>query len=168
NNDFKNGVSTLDLLQIQKHLLGIQNLDSPYKLIAADANNSNSLTAVDLIELRKLILGLYSELPNNTSWRFVDKAYVFPNPANPWMQQWPENRALNPLSQGVNHVDFRAIKVGDVNNTVKANAQSITPRGSGDVLDLVIDEQAVSAGQTIEVPVYAGEARNLDGMQLTF
>jgi len=168
NNDFKNGVSTLDLLQIQKHLLGIQYLDSPYKLIAADANNSQSITAIDLIELRKLVLGLYDELPNNSSWRFVDKAYVFPDPSNPWMQAWPENRALNPLVQGMNHVDFRAIKVGDVNNTVKANAQSVTPRGSGEVLDLVIDEQAVSAGETIEVPVYPGAARSLEGMQLTF
>ncbi|MEO5906733.1 MAG: HYR domain-containing protein, partial [Saprospiraceae bacterium] len=167
NNDYKNGVSTLDLVNIQKHLLGIKSLESPYKMIAADANDSKSITAIDLIELRKLILGIYSELPNNSSWRFVDKEYVFPDPYNPWMQVWPESHTLNPLSFGITHADFFGIKVGDVNNTVKANAQSITPRGSGDNLNLVIDDVKVEIGTSVEIPVYAGGAYSLEGMQFS-
>jgi hypothetical protein len=167
NNDFKNGVSTLDLVYIQKHLLGIETLGSPYKLIAADANNSESVTAIDLIELRRLILGIYTELPQNQSWRFVDKEYVFPDPYNPWMQDWPESHALNPLSLGIHHVDFYGIKVGDVNNTVKANATTLLPRGSGKILDLVIDEQLVSTGDVIEVPVYAGSSNTIEGLQFS-
>ncbi|MEP6794411.1 MAG: HYR domain-containing protein [Saprospiraceae bacterium] len=168
NNDFKNGVSTLDLVQIQKHLLGIKKLESPYKMIAADANNSKSITAIDLIELRKLILGIYTELPSNTSWRFVDKSYTFPDPYNPWEQVWPESVSLNPLSLGMNKADFYGIKVGDVNNTVKANAQTLVTRGSGETLDLIIDDRQVSDGETIEVPVYPGATWNLEGMQFTF
>src|SRR5205085_7029969 len=80
----RNGVSTLDLVQIQKHLLGIQLLSSPYDLIAADANNSQTVSAIDLVELRKLILGIYTELPNNKSWRFVDKSFQFADPSHPW------------------------------------------------------------------------------------
>nr|MDQ3017186.1 T9SS type A sorting domain-containing protein [Bacteroidota bacterium] len=166
--DYKNGVSTLDLVNIQKHLLGIKNLESPYKLIAADANDSKSITAVDLIELRKLILGITTDLPNNTSWRFVDKSYVFPDPYNPWMQVWPESREMNPLATGMNQANFYGIKIGDVNNTVKANANSIVTRGSGDIMALVIDEQQISVGQTVEVPVYAGAAQSLEGMQFSF
>ncbi len=168
NNDFKNGVSTLDLVQIQKHLLGIQKLDSPYKMIAADANNSKSITAIDLIELRKLILGIYTELPNNTSWRFVDKNYTFPDPYNPWDQVWPESVTLSPLSLGMNEADFYGIKIGDVNNTVKANAQTLVTRGSGQVLDLVMDDRQVASGETFEVPVYAGSTHNIEGIQFTF
>lgn len=168
NNDYKNGVSTLDLVEIQKHLLGIKDLTSPYKMLAADANNSESITAIDLIELRKLILGIYSELPNNSSWRFVDKTYAFPDPYNPWMQEWPENHILNPLSLGVNHADFYGIKVGDVNNTVKANASSIVPRGSGQQFDLMIDDRSIAAGETFEMPVYAATGKSLEGMQFTF
>ena len=167
NNDFKNGVSTLDLVDIQKHLLGIKDLSSPYKMIAADANNSETITAVDLIEIRRLILGISTELPNNESWRFVDKAYVFPDPYNPWMQDIPENRILSPLSLGMNHADFYGIKIGDVNNTVKANAASVLPRGSGKVLDLVIDDRTVAAGETFELPVYAADAISLEGMQFS-
>ena len=37
-NDPLEGVNTLDLVLITRHLLGVENLDSPYKLIAAAAN----------------------------------------------------------------------------------------------------------------------------------
>jgi len=98
----------------------------------------------------------------------VDKTYSFPDPYNPWMQDWPENHILSPLSQGMNHADFYGIKVGDVNNTVKANASTILPRGSGQVLDLVIDDKVVSAGETFEMPVYASSANTLEGIQFSF
>lgn len=75
-----NGVTTGDLVSISKHILGIQPLESPYQLIAADANNSGSVTTFDIVELRKLILGIYQQLPNNSSWRFVPD-YCFKDPA---------------------------------------------------------------------------------------
>jgi hypothetical protein len=168
NNDWKNGVSTLDLVDIQKHLLGIKPLSSPFKMIAADANNSKSITAIDLVELRKLILGIYSELPYNSSWRFVDKGYSFPDSYNPWSQVWPETHQLSPLSQGMNTADFYGIKVGDVNNTVKANANSITPRGSGEILGLVVDDRTIASGATVEVPVYANTDGSIEGLQFSF
>ena len=167
-NDWKNGVSTLDLVDMQKHLLGIKPLSSPYKMIAADANNSKSITAIDLIEVRKLILGIYAELPYNTSWRFVDKTYSFPDPYNPWSQVWPETHVLSPLSQGMNHADFFGVKIGDVNNTVKANVNSIITRGSGDVLDLVVDDRTIASGQTVEIPVYANQDGTFEGLQFSF
>ena len=79
-----NGVSTLDLVAIQKHILGTESLKSPYKMIAADVNNDKDISSIDLIELRKLILGIYDKLPESTSWRFVPKSYVFTDLNNPW------------------------------------------------------------------------------------
>ena len=49
--DYLNGISTLDLVLIQRHILGQQLLDSPYKMIAADVNNDDKITAVDLVVL---------------------------------------------------------------------------------------------------------------------
>jgi hypothetical protein len=86
-----NGVTTYDLVLISKHILGLEPLTTPYKMIAADANRSGSITTFDIVEFRKLILGIYNELPNNTSWRFVDKAFSFPNPNNPFQSTFPEN-----------------------------------------------------------------------------
>ena len=37
------------------HILGMDELDSPYQMIAADANNSGTITSADLVEIRKLI-----------------------------------------------------------------------------------------------------------------
>ena len=63
NDDPLNGISTFDLILMSQHILGIETLGSPYKLIAADINNSGTITAFDMIELRKLILFIYDELP---------------------------------------------------------------------------------------------------------
>ena len=48
-----NGVTTYDLVLISKHILGIEALPSPYKMIAADINNSGSISTIDMVELRK-------------------------------------------------------------------------------------------------------------------
>ena len=120
-----NGVTTFDLVLISKHILGTLPLDSPYKMIAADANKSNSITTFDIVEFRKLILGIYLNLPNNTSWRFVDKAYIFPNQNNPFVPQFPDNIAEPNLQMSLLNEDFVALKVGDVNGTVVLNAQDV-------------------------------------------
>ena len=52
--------------------LGLEVFSSPDKVIAADVSGNHQVTAADLIESRKLILGLYTELPNNSSWIFVN------------------------------------------------------------------------------------------------
>jgi hypothetical protein len=59
----RNGVSTLDLVKIQKHLLGKELFDSPFQYIAADANSNGSVSAIDLVEIRKVILGIYTAIP---------------------------------------------------------------------------------------------------------
>ncbi|MGB4900373.1 MAG: hypothetical protein WBP00_06320, partial [Saprospiraceae bacterium] len=111
-----NGVSTIDLILIQKHIIGEQVITSPYHLIAADADKSGDISAVDLIELRKLILTIYDKLPNTDSWRFVPKDYIFTNPANPW--NFPEKIDLSTLSKDEVNRDFIGIKVGDLNSSV--------------------------------------------------
>ncbi|MEO5906356.1 MAG: T9SS type A sorting domain-containing protein, partial [Saprospiraceae bacterium] len=130
--DARNGVTTLDLVKIQKHLLGIEFFKNPYQYIAADANNSSSITAVDIIQLRKLILGYYSELPSNHSWRFIDSRHVFPDENNPWLTAWPETYSIHPFSTTMSDVDFDAVKVGDVNLTASTQARSnlILPRNA--------------------------------------
>ena len=109
-----NHVSSFDIVLISKHILGIQPLDSPYKLIAADVNNSHSVTALDIIEMRRLILGISTEFANMPSWRFVDAAYEFPDPSNPWAEDFPEVISINNISADELDAHFVAIKMGDV------------------------------------------------------
>jgi large repetitive protein len=101
-----NGVTTWDLVLISRHILGIQTLGSPYKIIAADANKSNSVTTLDMVHIRKVILQIEPGFPNNTSWRFVDKTFVFPNPANPFQTTFPEVINYNNLSADQLNANF--------------------------------------------------------------
>ncbi|MEO1518977.1 MAG: HYR domain-containing protein, partial [Bacteroidota bacterium] len=114
-----NGVSTYDLVVMSKHILGIDRLTSPYKLIAADVNNSGEITAFDMVDLRKLILFIDTEFQNNTSWRFVPKDYRFLN-NDPFAQSFPEVYDINDLTDDMK-ADFVAIKVGDLNESARPN-----------------------------------------------
>lgn len=112
--DYLNGVSTFDVVLISQHILGVQFLDSPYKMIAADVNGSSTISTLDLLTIRKLILGIIDEFPNDVpSWRFVRADYVFPDPADPFEEGWPDS--FNFSGEGIYEVDFIAIKMGDVN-----------------------------------------------------
>ena len=117
NDDPVNGLSTFDISLLSDYLTQEeQDSLSPYQLIAADANNSRAITILDLIEIREILLGIDDDFDNNTSWRFVPADYAFPDPANPWAEQFPESATFPGLT-GERSADFVAIKVGDVNNT---------------------------------------------------
>ncbi|MEQ1744256.1 MAG: hypothetical protein ABMA02_02440 [Saprospiraceae bacterium] len=164
-NDPLNGVSTFDLVLINKHILGLDPLNSPYKMIAADANNSRSITTFDIVELRKLILGIYTELPNNTSWRFVDQTFGFPNPANPFQTIFPETKQYAGLQSNIFDADFFAVKVGDVNgNAVTSTLMSTEDRTAGTLL-FDVQDRTVKAGETFTVNFKAAE--KVQGYQFT-
>jgi len=112
-----NGLSTYDLVLINKHILGIETFDLPYTMIAGDANKSRSVTTFDIAQLRKLILGVQDTLTGNHSWRFVDAAYQFPQPDNAFFEVFPENIQLPTLSSNHLNLDFIGVKTGDVNGS---------------------------------------------------
>lgn len=146
------GISTLDLIKIQKHLLDIEQLSSPYKMIAADANNNSDISAADLLELRKVILRITSVLPNNTSWRFVPSTHVFSDTLNPWPF---------PSSSNLDDLDFIGIKVGDVNETITS---AHAPPESYPVM---VRNEQVRAGELVEIHVRSTARGRINGIQGT-
>lgn len=160
------GVSTMDLVLIQKHILGQDLLDSPYQLIAADANNSGTVSTLDMVDIRKVILVVSDNFTNNTSWRFVDADYIFPDPTNPFAEAFPET-VIVPNLQDITSTGFIAVKIGDVNNSVDPNGLDapIAGRGGSKVLfevqDQLLPEQVVQ-----QVDLYLPE-QNLQGYQFT-
>jgi hypothetical protein len=117
----RNGVSTLDILIIQRHLLNLQPLTSPYQHIAADANRNGQLSASDLVDIRKIVLELIDVFPSNTSWRFVDFEQVFVDPNAPLNETIDEQYLIPSLTTHMD-IDFIGVKIGDVNNSVIMNA----------------------------------------------
>ena len=166
-----NGVTTFDLILITKHILGVSYLNSPLKLLAADVNNSGSITTIDLISLRRVVLGVEQEFPNNTSWRFLDEDFDFPYPDNPWRTLIPEAVSINNLSAiEAGNVDFIGYKVGDVNNTVSTQFQAVQrvePRDQSRV-KLVLPEQQLPKNGILSVPVLLRTEELLQGFQFSF
>lgn len=155
------GVSTLDIVLIQRHILGIEELDSPYKIIAGDVNNSAKVSAADIIQLRKLILGIYEELPDNESWRFIDKSYTFDDISRPF--PFDESTELNQVDKDVDAADFVAVKVGDVNGSVAYNGRS-TETNNRSSFRLTYDTKRKAGQSKITFHNPSGEA--LVGFQL--
>jgi len=169
--DDRNGITTLDVLLIQNHLLGGNTLDTPYKLIAADVNQSGTLTTLDILELRALLLGDIESFQHNTSWRFVDRAYEFPQANNPWSDSFPESITTDDLTSCQFDLDFVAIKIGDVNGTAKANQlMSLEERGTTGGLGFELKDQFFKAGKTYTVDFKTSDLADILGYQfaLTF
>jgi len=167
NRDILNGVSTLDLVIIQRHILALEELNDPKKIIAADVDNNTKVTAADLVALRKNILGLTNEFPNDQkSWRFVTANHVFSNPSNPF--PFTEKYAFDHLTSNKISQNFFAIKIGDINNSASINAtESVTEPRSKNLMVLETETVDAKAGDDIIVPVYANTFDDVFGYQFT-
>ncbi len=168
-NDHLNGVSTYDIVLMSKHVLGIELLDSPYKMIAADVNKSNEISTLDMLQLRKVILFIDDEFQNNTSWRFVDAGFVFSDPTNPFATTFPESYPINGLDTDMQGLDFVAVKTGDVNGTASVDGfgGSGEERTTNDKLNLRVKDEQLKAGQTYQVEVKASDFNEILGYQFT-
>jgi hypothetical protein len=161
--DYDNGVSTLDLVLIQRHILGTQEFTNAMNVIAADVNNDARINSVDLVELRKVILGTADEFTNK-SWRFpvagqtLDVTNVFP---------YNENISLF-VSGDVDNQNFVAVKIGDVNGTATTDVMNATAESrTASSLNLTAENRNVEAGETVEVPVTAANFNDVFGFQYT-
>lgn len=169
NDNLMNGVSTLDLVQISRHILGLQPFTSPYQWIAADIDKSGTVSTADVVRLRRLILNLETTLPNgNTSWRFVDVNYKFPTTGNPISKPFPEVVNFNNFREKDAKVNFVAVKVGDVNGSAIPNSlmQSET-RTTGGELVIRVKDKAYRSGETFTVDFTSSDIGKVQGYQFT-
>ena len=164
--DVMNGVSTLDLVLIQKHILGLSLLNDPYDIIAADINKSGNISGLDLVELRRLILGSIDKFPSNKSWRFIDKSYKFSNANNPLNESLPESYEVVGLSQKMN-VDFVGVKVGDVSGNVSTNNISVSEVRSSSPLKLMSSVNINEGSNIIALEITSENFSDLNGFQTT-
>jgi hypothetical protein len=146
-----NGVTTFDLVLISKHILGTEIFDNPYKLIAADANNSGTITALDLVTLRSLILYIIDDFPSGQSWVFDPPFHVVNH------------------NQNINY-EFIGIKLGDVNGTANPNDfqnNHIDTRTYDGTLNLSTKNQTFKTGETITITTFSNNFEKIIGGQLT-
>jgi len=146
-----NGVSTLDLVKIQKHILGKALLETPLREVAADANNDGKVSTLDLIEIRKLILGKADQFANVDSWRF------FANDNN--VESYEVDPINNPMV-----IDWTGVKIGDVNNSMDPSRSADR---SGKSLVFNVDNVELVAGNQYRVEFKADNFTDITGYQFT-
>lgn len=127
------GISTLDLIALQRHISGLEPITDPYKRYAADLDGNARVGANDLLLLRNALLGAYKnpDFKGNLAWAF------FGEPCDP---QAPDDLLKGLCGSGVEidhtgafpaSVAFTAVKMGDVNGDMTNTAWILSPRTSG-------------------------------------
>lgn len=111
-----NGVSTLDLILLSQHILGTNPITTPERLLAADANRSGTISLLDQIRIRKLILSINTDFGEQPSWLIIPADYNFINPEAPFDEVYNGNLNEVTLTPGfLQSQEWKAIKVGDLN-----------------------------------------------------
>ena len=100
----KNGITIQDVVLTQKHVLGVTNLSSSDKILAADVSNDQRLSVADVLELKKLLLDKITFFVNNASWRFD-----------------PPLVRINNIFSDVSDIVIFGTKIGDVDYTRDVN-----------------------------------------------
>jgi hypothetical protein len=126
------GVSTADLILMNQHILGIAPFEHAEQYLAADINNSKSITTLDMIALRRLILGLDTQFSNSSSWLFVHTYSDLPTIEDLWEENIPQQiptviqnmPSINLSYYNADDIELstlqvQAIKMGDVDGSVE-------------------------------------------------
>ncbi len=171
NNDVTkaNGVTALDIALLQSHILGKTLFTNPYKIIAADVNGDKKVTTLDIVYMKRLILGIDTTFTiivtgEKRLWAFVDSSYTFSDQANPFPCK--DSIMYNGLNVGHNNQTFIGLKLGDVN--WDWNPAIAKPAfSSANPIELSYDAIKTIKGNTIAIPIRISNFKEIAGMQFT-
>ena len=157
------GVTVTDVALIQAHILQKSLLSSPYKILAADVNGDSKVTTLDIVFMKRLILGIDTTFTNTNSkvnrlWGFVDSAYTFPDPTAPFPAKSADT--IVGLSGNTTGKSFVGFKLGDVNWDWKRGAKT-TP------VEFYYNPAIVDDNGIVKVPVRVKNFKSMIGMQFT-
>ena len=144
------GVTTIDLILLAKHVMGVDTLDTPYQFIAADIDLSGAVDMDDLAWLHQMLLGLEPEFPESLTWRFVPRSFSFPA-TDPLSVAFPEDISIDNLSGPVEDADFIGIKLGDLDASLMAPVDSLQNRSVASPLVIQVEDRFLKTGETVEV-----------------
>jgi len=115
-----------------------------------------------------LILQIDENFTSNTSWRFVDANFAFPNPADPFAVTFPEVFEIDNLEQDMVG-NFVAVKTGDVNGSAATNNFN----GEGDdrnmeePLVFTLKDELLNPERVYQVDFTAADINRMSGYQFT-
>jgi Cohesin domain/FlgD Ig-like domain/Dockerin type I domain len=156
-----NGMTTLDILLIQRHILLADTLDSPYKIIAADVNSSGGVSGIDIVLIRNMILQNSTTFPLGRLWAMVDASHVFPDSYLPF--PFPSTLTY-PSAGNASNQDFIGIKLGDVSWDWNPTVPKVDYLGETGVS---FGKTSGRVGELVTIPVRVEDFDQLAGYQYT-
>ena len=164
-----NGVTALDIALVQGNILGKIILNNPYKLIAADVTGDGKITALDIVFIKRLILGLDTIFTNTVSgqkrlWTFVDSSYKFADTTNPF--PFKDSLSLAGLNAAKTNQTFIGCKLGDV-NWDWSPAIARPHIDNTNAVEFSYNAIAAGASNEIRIPVKVRNFKEMSGMQFT-
>lgn len=131
NDAIDNGLTTIDLLKIQRHILALSKFTSPYDLIASDFDSDGKITVADIVGIKRIVLGVETRMPNGqNTWKFINPNSLKSNDLS--SMNYQEYYEIKAFSGTQNQRDFIAIRMGDVDGSAQVNLQSsiLSPRNA--------------------------------------
>jgi large repetitive protein len=159
------GVDVLDALLLDAHVQGVETLDSPYRLLAADVNRSGKITADDVQVLTEALTGAKTAFPSNTSWRFVPAVHNFPDIANPFKTAIPETSVFCMSGNAPAATDFVAVKVGDLTEDGGEKTTQSSDYEAG-MVHFTVPARKFKAGDTLHLALATPVLNALTAFQL--
>ena len=160
--DDMRGIDMYDYALLSLHVDGIRELTDPYQLVAADVNADQRIDHRDLIALQRLIAGIDKGMTGD-SWKIFARDYQFPDTVSALQVDIPASYTISNYDGRDMHVDFMAIKVGDLGELV------VDPIGDNGVgqKSVVVTDQVLEEKQTYRIPFTFEEGTQANSITFT-
>ena len=130
-------------------------------------NGDGRITALDIVYIKRMILGIDTAFTGNKLWAFVDSSYQFPDTTNPF--PYKDSISFTRLNADISNQTFIGCKLGDVNwDWNPAVARPMVD--NRDVVELSYSYPSDAlAGRTdgVRIPVKVKNFKEMLGMQFT-
>lgn len=156
-----NGLSTFALFIGQRFILGMspQEINSPYQIIAGDANCNGAFTTLDLFIIQQIIIGRSAGFADCPSWVFVTEGSAMPNDFDAY-NVFPYQSTSDMMLMHDTTTNFVGVKVGDI------LGHSDPLIRSGNTLQLVAPNYKVKKGDIVELPISSKNFTDIASYQL--
>ena len=141
------GVNATDALKVERHVVGLEPLTEPVRLMAADVNNSGSINATDALKIKRRVVGFDNSFTRG-DWTFAK----------------PVVGGDTILVYGSDVIqDFYGLCVGDVNGS---NNPGPGAKSTNSYEIEYIGEIAAIPGTTIKLPVRIDRAADISAITM--
>lgn len=156
-------ISTLDVMMLHKHILGLKKIKNPYTLIAADVDGNQKINIGDVHLLHEWILNPAIDPSKKHGWRFVQSEYIFPHPEAPG--KYPAVKSIDSLRHDT-LTRFVGVLTGDINmGSVSGSLHQGDTRSEEAALTFVTEDLYFQSGDIKDIVFRVKDFKDLSGWQ---